>query len=179
MPCVLVVLAVPVLAEELVVRPFVPAAGALPGGRVVVIALATVLVVRVLGAAVLVSTELVVNVIAAGVLTGGAAVVTTVPVAVPPPDEPPASSTSATASPAIESSATTTMPTTSGRQRGAGASRVRAAVPQRRHQSWSSRRGAPHIGQCSSALPAPSGGVGVPPASALTPWSSLPAAPDA
>jgi glucan phosphoethanolaminetransferase (alkaline phosphatase superfamily) len=62
------------------------------------------------------------------------------------PDVPPASFTRATVRATSESAITATAAITYGRQRGASAKRVRAAVPQFRHQSCSARSGAPHNG---------------------------------
>jgi hypothetical protein len=90
-------------------------------------------------------------------------------------DDPPASLTSAAVKPPSESKATATTTISRARQRGTGASAVRAAAPQRTHQSWSSRSGAPHNGHCSSAWGPSPGGVDEPPALLLTRPSSLPA----
>jgi hypothetical protein len=87
------------------------------------------------------------------------------------PDEPSVSLTNAAVKPASEITMIATATATYGRQRGASARRVRAAVPQFRHQSWSARRGAPHSGHSSAAFE----GVGAftePPAPVLTRWLS-------
>jgi hypothetical protein len=87
----------------------------------VVIAAGALLVVRVIAGA------LVATAVAGGVVTA--------PLAEPPPPDSPVNLTIAAVRPASEINATTIRLITSTRQRGAGASRVRAAVPQRRHQS--------------------------------------------
>jgi hypothetical protein len=79
----------------------------------------------------------VVSVIAGAVVTtavAGGLVTPPAPLAEPLLDSP-VNFTIAAVRPASESSATTIRLITSARHRGAGASRVRAAVPQRRHQS--------------------------------------------
>jgi hypothetical protein len=65
----------------------------------------------------------------------------------------PASLTSAAASTPSASTATTTTAMVGAFQFGGGARRVRAAAPQRRHQSWSGCSGAPHSGQESTSAP--------------------------
>jgi hypothetical protein len=83
-----------------------------------------------------------------GVLaTGAATVVVVVGAALDP--EPPASLTSAAASTPSASTAITAIAAIGPFQLGVAASRVRAAAPQRRHQSWSGFSGAPHNGQAS------------------------------
>jgi hypothetical protein len=85
---------------------------------------------------------------AAGVLAAGAATVVVVVAAALQP-EPPASLTSAAASTPSASTATTAIVAIGVFQLGVAASRVRAAAPQRKHQSWSGFSGAPHSGQAS------------------------------
>jgi len=85
---------------------------------------------------------------AAGVLAAGAATVVVAVAAVLEP-EPPASLTSAAASTPSASTATTAIVAIGVFQLGVAASRVRAAAPQRRHQSWSGFSAAPHSGQAS------------------------------
>jgi len=83
----------------------------------------------------------------AGVLAAGAATVVVVVATLDP--EPPASLTSAAASTPSASTATTAIAAIGPFQLGVAASRVRAAAPQRRHQSWSGFSGAPHSGHAS------------------------------
>jgi hypothetical protein len=83
-----------------------------------------------------------------GVLAAGAATVVVVVGAALDP-EPPASLTSAAASTPSASTAITAIAAIGPFQLGVAASRVRAAAPQRRHQSWSGFSGAPHNGQAS------------------------------
>jgi hypothetical protein len=97
-------------------------------------------------AAVLGTTAGVVGVTA--VLAAGAATVVVVVGAALDP-EPPASLTSAAASTPSASTATTAIAAIGPFQLGVAASRVRAAAPQRRHQSWSGFSGAPHSGHAS------------------------------
>jgi hypothetical protein len=67
----------------------------------------------------------------------------------------PASLTKAAASTASESAHTTATEMIGAFQFGDAARRVRAAAPQRRHQSWSVCSGAPHSGHESTWAPAP------------------------
>lgn len=82
-----------------------------------------------------------------GVLAAGAATVVVVVTTLDP--ELPASLTSAAASTPSASAATTAIAAIGPFQLGVAASRVRAAAPQRRHQSWSGFSGAPHSGHAS------------------------------
>lgn len=79
------------------------------------------------------------------------AVTVRVTATVPPWPLEPASDTSAAVSAPSESTTTVASAITGGRHRGVAARRVRAAAPQRRHQSCSAPSGAPHSGQRSSA----------------------------
>ena len=114
---------------------------AVPAGPLVAVAMpvglaaVTVLTVTVRVSALVVNAEVVVSVTGGGALAGGLGVLTAAPLADPLLEDPPLSLTSAAVSPARESTASTTRLTTSRRQRGTGARRVRAAVPHRRHQS--------------------------------------------
>jgi hypothetical protein len=65
--------------------------------------------------------------------------------------ESPASFTNAAASTARASTVTSAISITGARQFGDAASRVRAAAPQRGHQSWAGFSGAPHSGHASGA----------------------------
>lgn len=85
---------------------------------------------------------------AAGALAAGATTVVVVVAAALDPESP-ASLTSAAASTPSASKAITAIVAIGVFQLGVAASRVRAAAPQRRHQSWSGFSGAPHSGQAS------------------------------
>lgn len=94
----------------------------------------------------------------------------------------PASDTSEAASTPSASSATAATPITGAVQRGDAASRVRAAPPQRRHQSCSGASGAPHSGQASAAWagsgwPAAAEGSALSPVEWGVPPRALPSAP--
>ena len=110
----------------------------------------------------------VVGVEADGVVAGGAAAAgAAVPMAaargVLVLEDGPASFTSATASTPMAIAAMSAIPITGNRQLGVGARRVRAAAPQRRHQSCSGAIGFAHSGHASAA-----GGGGAKGGAALT-----------
>jgi hypothetical protein len=99
--------------------------------------------------------------VVAGVPAAGTVTVRVIVVGVPLD---PVSDTSAAVSAPSDTTITATSPATGGRQRGVGASRVRAAVPHRKHQSWSASSGVPHSGQrstgcCSGSVPDCGGGA--------------------
>jgi hypothetical protein len=140
---------------------FVPGAVVAPGVVVVVapgVVGVVALGVEVVGVPVALGVEVAPGVVVAGVVpTPGTAVVGVlaagvVTVVVARADEeldPPASFTSAAARTASASAATTAIVAIGAFQLGVAASRVRAAAPQRRHQSWSGLSGVPHSGQAS------------------------------
>ncbi len=144
---------------ELCVRPMMPALAAGCLGVVVVLLLPVPLLLLVLvvvgvafGVAAVVVFALVCVVPGVDVAGGEVAVtLTSVALALELFPESPASATSAAASTPSDSSATAATAATGPFQRGAAASRVRAAAPQRRHQSCSGYSGPAHSGQASPA----------------------------
>jgi hypothetical protein len=140
-------------APGVVVTVAAPCAPATPGVVVVallgVVAAAPGVVAAMLG------------VVAAGAVAAGAlAVVIVVVTAGLAVLEPPASLTSAAASTPSASTATTAIATIGAFQFGVAASRVRAAAPQRRHQSWSGPSGVAQSGQASLAGDGVASGIG-------------------
>jgi hypothetical protein len=89
--------------------------------------------------------------VALGVWVAAAGLVTVVVGAAALEPEPPASFTSAAARTPSDNTATTSATSSGARQLGEAARRVRAAAPQRRHQSCSGCSGAPQSGQASPA----------------------------
>ncbi len=139
---------------------------ALPGCAVTVGTLAPAVGVVAVVAGVL-GTALVGGAVVVGAAAVGARVTVVVPVAVAGPLSP-ASFTSAAASTPSASAATTAIAATGPFQFGVAASRVRAAAPQRRHQSCCGSRGAPHNGQASPVAGRPGGG----PPGGIDAWGS-------
>jgi hypothetical protein len=146
-PGVVVVAAPPgVTAPALVVGTITPPLGVV-AGPVGVVAPGTV-AAGVVGVLAPGTTAVVVGVAGVtGVLAAGAATVVVVVAALDP--EPPASLTSAAASTPSASTAMIAIAAIGPFQLGVAASRVRAAAPQRRHQSWSGFSGAPQSGHAS------------------------------
>lgn len=119
--------------------PGVALPGVVAGAEVVVLGVVTLAVGAVTAGAA--------GVVTAGVVAAGPAIV--VVTGAGAELESPASLTSAAASTPSASTATTEMTAIGAFQLGVAASRVRAAAPQRRHQSCSGLSGVPHSGQAS------------------------------